>query len=103
MIRQEKPLHPGADANRRTLHRLKHAQCESPYRRSHYERRLGPALHDLHPDREVAFEGGRLDFRLGSQDEDHFVEVKSVTWMEGKGLADFPTQSRNGRLSTWLT
>ena len=52
--------------------------------------RLGPELHDLHPDREVTVEGGRLDFRLGSQDEDHFVEVKSVTWMEGKGVGRFP-------------
>ena len=52
--------------------------------------RLGPVLHDTHPDREVAFEGGRLDFRLGRQGADHFVEVKSVTWMEGRGVGRFP-------------
>lgn len=53
-------------------------------------RKLGPDLDDPEIEREVAFDGGRIDFKLGGLKRPHFIEVKSVTLMTDPGLGWFP-------------
>ena len=54
------------------------------------KKKLGPDLHDDEIEREIAFNGGRLDFKLGGSKRPHFIEVKSVTLMTDQGAGWFP-------------